>query len=1094
MDPSPRINSILFHEADIVLRFFAFAIIRVLHTTGTNDDHTRINCEPVYRTVYLKCLQEFPDNWIRSFHLYIAEMEYYESRSTRSKSKKDRRAVHNNGSSCHLIRSIAFGSQIHAENTILASSSPENVTFILPAKAGVPGHFQYIEIPVHHILQLTPHAEGTLGLSFDTIGPIMMDGKERVLHGSTAYMTADSDLQDLCTAIRGNGQKIRKGQIIRRTSSTVVELDTGEEVARKSIQHSKKLSQVSDHRSGLSDVEINDYNDEKLSEIQADEQDEPHVGPKLAQKTSSLNENLLLTSQIAAIPTNTPSRTNELRTLEEEPIPKQRNESIQDLEDDLSSPVSYKGTPRDTLQNEHQEPKFLASQPESTTNPTDDLPGPNKTDLVNQNLQRRVSRKRNGRMSSQKGPERRSTRRRISTNRNDRSNLPDTQESLLFPRPRRPNKKVYTSNSKAAVDWEEDLRPTEDDQGPETEIRQDIEVTSVSSPAPGDTSIFNKSSTTKPKRKARVTPSLTRGKKRTQRRKAATSKRKKTNRLPLQTKTSNSSNINHETAIGREAKETTKDTENEKTYVPTEAKNPRSTDPAGDANAVTPATYQSSLKYGSVKAPQGDCEIATVKAGEQESTPRSNRNGSQMMTNSIPRKGYLRSKVQDSSDKATMISKRISESTAPADEKGSMRCASAQESQVPDVRSYRQTYSESANLLRPQHDALGLKAANEDHTTGIEAQEMVDTTRSGSQHSELERGSPVLNSGKRTAVQEFIHEGQTKKSRMAVASMPDQQEIDQSTNATTAQLDQGGSKNNSFSKETLAAIKDFPKISAHGRRPTFPSTSPQSRSSASDRASELSTIHMSSPGEPAYLNSLSSTSPKKSIVDENGSPRLISRRFHDNTPFNWRGSRHLRFERDVYSLEEASSQSGYHGDSDDVDFTTPSLSGTCSISKRSLSRSVSASSSDANEMEETSFPNKRCCMPITERLRRAQEPSEQSIKAMITPFSLTASPQKAKPAFDTEYNRGMKAPYPALQPSPSIASVSLEQELAQLSKRVEGSQSQASWQASLEAIQKALHDMLLNTSEVSLIVISQDLKTSILTTPPNTESHTPASR
>lgn len=1066
MNSSPRISSILFHEADIVLRFFAFAIIRVLHTTGTNDDPIWMNCEPVYRTVYLKCLQEFPGDFIQSFHLYIAELEYYESRSTRSKSKKDGRSVHKKASSCHLIQSIAFGSQIHAENTILASSSPKNLTFILPAKGEVPGHFQYIEIPVHHILQLTQYTEGTLGLSLDTIGPIMMDGKERLLHESTAYMTADSDLQDLCTAIRGNGQKIRKGQIIRRTSATVVTLDTGEEVARKSIQHREKLSHALDHQSDLSEVELHDFNDQKQPEPAVYEQNEPHVGPKLAQKASSLNESLLLTSQIAAIPTNTPSKASGLQSPEGEPILEQRNENIQVPGDDLSSPVSYKGTPKDTIYNEHQEPNVLTSQLESTMRSADDGTGPRTTGLVTQNPQRRISRKRNGRMSSQKGPERCSTRRKVSTNRNDRLNLPDTQESLLFPRSRRSNKKVYTSNSKAAVDWEEDLRPTEDDEEPETNIPRDIEVTSVSSPVPGDTSIFHKSFTTKPKRKARVTPSSIKGKKRTQRRKAVTNKRKKTDRLLLQTKTSNSSNTIHETAIGHEAKDA-KNTENENTYVPTEAKNTSSLVLAGDASAITPTPYQFPLKCSPVNALEGDCEIATVKDGEQESTPRSNRNGSQMMTNSTPQKQYLGSKVQDSSDKATARSKRISESTAPADEQGSsMSCASAQGSQAPDMRSNKRQYPESANSLRPQHDELGLNSESaKDRTTGIKAQSMM--TRSGFQQSELEQGSPVYKSGKRTVTQDCMGEGQNQKASTAVASMLDKKNIDHSANATTVKLGQEErSENDSFSRETSAAMKGCPEIPA-GKRPTSPSMSPQSRSSASGRASELSTIHISGQGRPIYSNFLSSTSPKKSIVDDNGSPRLVSRRFHDNIPLAWRGSRRLRFERDLHPLGEASSQSGYHGDSDDVDFITPSLSDTSSISKRSWSRSASASNSDANEIEETSYPNKRRCIPVTDKLRRAKGSSEQPIKAMITPFSLTASPQKAKPALDTEYNRGMKAPHPELKPSPSIASVFLEQELAQLSKRIEGSQSQASWQASLEAIQKALHDMLLNTSEVS---------------------------
>jgi hypothetical protein len=77
----------------------------------------------------------------------------------------------------------------------------------------------------------------------------------------------------------------------------------------------------------------------------------------------------------------------------------------------------------------------------------------------------------------------------LSDNRRPNLQLSNTQESLIF-HPQRINRKVYTAHSKAVVDWDEDLRPSDEINEPGSD--KENEVTSVSSPVFGDSSAFDR--------------------------------------------------------------------------------------------------------------------------------------------------------------------------------------------------------------------------------------------------------------------------------------------------------------------------------------------------------------------------------------------------------------------------------------------------------------------------------------------------------------------------------------------------------------------------------------------------------------------------
>ncbi|KAE8152414.1 hypothetical protein BDV25DRAFT_67365 [Aspergillus avenaceus] len=93
------------------------------------------------------------------------------------------------------------------------------------------------------------------------------------------------------------------------------------------------------------------------------------------------------------------------------------------------------------------------------------------------------------------------------SSRRSRIELTDTQESLIF-HSHRFTKKVYTLQSKEPVDWEEDLRPS--DEVDEPGSRQRDGTAAVASPAPEDKQMLDVTTSTSRKRKNRTVSSFTR--------------------------------------------------------------------------------------------------------------------------------------------------------------------------------------------------------------------------------------------------------------------------------------------------------------------------------------------------------------------------------------------------------------------------------------------------------------------------------------------------------------------------------------------------------------------------------------------------------
>lgn len=101
--------------------------------------------------------------------------------------------------------------------------------------------------------------------------------------------------------------------------------------------------------------------------------------------------------------------------------------------------------------------------------------------------------------TSRPRPRRHPQKRGLTSSKRARGNMPDTQESPIFPM-RHSTRKIY-AHARTSVDWDEDLRPS--DEPEKLESQKSIGVTSISSPFPGENFIFGQTSSTGTKRKSK---------------------------------------------------------------------------------------------------------------------------------------------------------------------------------------------------------------------------------------------------------------------------------------------------------------------------------------------------------------------------------------------------------------------------------------------------------------------------------------------------------------------------------------------------------------------------------------------------------------
>ena len=1020
----------------------------------------------------------------------MSEGEHLQPGNTRANSRKSGRFGSTNVHSCHIVRCITIGAQSFARHAILASITPKSLIFILPVSKADGGHFHYIEIPGQYISQCTQcttkdpcEQKYALRLILATTGSWMMNGEENPLNGSTIYIASDNDPRELYNALKENERKPQRGRVIRRISSTIVALDNGEEVARKSIESS------SGQQGGLSVTDDDAIDDNRWSGISGQPANEENTQSELAQVTPAMDESQLRASQ-GMYTSGAELGENSF------PVPPDKKATSGPSDGDVQPPEKVHPINGDTSlaetcldKGDIPISKDLASNAGSEAN-ADNGTRPQTSNAPPITLRPgRSSRSRTCEQETQnKSSANRNRRGRVSSNRRDRSKLPNTQESLLFPL-RRSTRKVYTSNSKVAVDWEEDLRPTEEDET-ERDVQKDLDVTSISSPSPGGKSIFSKKpNTAQKKKKARATPLSAKGKKQKNRNRASGNRgNKRTAKLPLQPKESNGSNGKLDEINSPKTNDATKsinggiksdnrtdnrpDTMSGREYSPgltphfTTANNNsipvRGQDPSSGKENRDPST----------KSPHKQEEPGTVVIGkiDPEMKTALNLQGKDLGEREqiFPEKKGLASQARYSLSQNNNI-------PPLCDDDGQTSLIGCMGFLVADKRPAHQT-----TLDQPE-DSLSPKAVSKTDErlrllpASTEKYQKPDTStrevtnegnRNDSQQSVSEQYHQASDKKKRFA-SHYQDESQSKKVRMNIS--PD---LEQVTLHQARDLAAKNSENHcvSIPTEKSTAFKRSTIPSAGEEYFTLACTTLSPKSHASGVERIPSPFNVSSQ---AKLSFFSTSSPRKSIVDENGSPRLLPRH-HENVDPTGRG---LQFSRFDYVNEDTNSQSEYYGDHDDADFTDCSMSNNSSIftlrephtiastTKGLKAHSVSASPSDTDGVEEADRFNMGSRIPVTEKLRRCAKEPNQPVDTMITPYSILGSPRKkASPEVqDPVSQRSLSNDFSQPQP-----------EVTEPSKSVEKGQNQPDWQRTLEMMQKATQDMLISTNQVSPAVCAKN--------------------
>lgn len=161
---------------------------------------------------------------------------------------------------------------------------------------------------------------------------------------------------------------------------------------------------------------------------------------------------------------------------------------------------------------------------------------------------------------------------------------------------------------------------------------------------------------------------------------------------------------------------------------------------------------------------------------------------------------------------------------------------------------------------------------------------------------------------------------------------------------------------------------------------------------------------------------------RRYVIDETGSPRPMPRYpDHDS-----RKKADAKFKKTTYLCEDSSSPLGYYGESDDSSLSDSSLSYTSSI--------ASPQNKHDCPPNNTSHPLSSLFSSNAALKGRSAMRPERVVNTMVTPFSIPRSPHRADTSRiekDREVNNGEK------------------------------------WQSCLETVQKAMHDMLHETSKAS---------------------------
>ncbi|PYH65418.1 uncharacterized protein BO88DRAFT_471254 [Aspergillus vadensis CBS 113365] len=400
-------------NGNYALKLLAAIMIHALHNLGVSDEVLWPPDNSTDRVRFFNTMPSYEDDPLQHFHILFDTVVLSDAAMP---SKSIDLSTTSQLRRCFLLQAIGIDTTRLIEGIVLAMIGDGCLTFMSYRQDTARMCLEYVDVytqsiclPVRTVTDKTKTYRLIVDLSQHRL--IVKSGKRLCFGDQILSILSDEDPCDLRMAIeefcRNDRTSVDTGSVFRRSSSMVMELDTGDEVARKSSGIPPNNIQGQEGPcTGFVSIQKSRLVLDKHSEV--------------LEEGNTKNENL-------------------------ERVRSERNSS-RDYQ-----PAHYAGEP-----------------PVPTSNPS----------LT------RVPGKPNGKFAPKSDTERRRTGRLRSGNRgkNHQSNI---QESMVI-YTRHPKQKVYTASSKAAVDWDEDLRPSDN------EVRlplKDADVTSISSPLPGETSL-----------------------------------------------------------------------------------------------------------------------------------------------------------------------------------------------------------------------------------------------------------------------------------------------------------------------------------------------------------------------------------------------------------------------------------------------------------------------------------------------------------------------------------------------------------------------------------------------------------------------------
>jgi hypothetical protein len=477
-----------------VTGFFATAFIQTLRLSQKEIERLGHAHDDKLADMLSKSMVAFPEEPVKFFHHYECEVQ----RIQREPEKCTILVP-----SCDLVLSINGENKTLGQGSeLLGVVSQESLTFIL-AVARPSGKFcQFIDISMRSILESTrtfrQYTDGGMSrliLEFDVDASLSVNGKRQTTGESTLSITSHHHLTNLYTTIETNGKQKRQSTdlstLTRMSSSIIIALDTYDDDSG-SFDYSQSLFEI-EERHSMGCLESNgNHPENKTCGSQATSGSHDHgflsQQPKSARGTSVMGDSLHLLSLDHGV--------SKQHGRERASLAAERKSPQQSMADEGGNPPTLKEYSDNSAENPH---KGLL---DCAVAKIDTSTWKNSPTHVHSSQSQGSEEKDAGWLHVQKSrrrPRKQQQKKGLTSSKKARRLMPDTQESLIFPT-RHSTRKNYT-HARASVDWDEDLRPSKEPE--QLERQKSIDVTSISSPPAGEKSVFDQAARKGTKRKSK---------------------------------------------------------------------------------------------------------------------------------------------------------------------------------------------------------------------------------------------------------------------------------------------------------------------------------------------------------------------------------------------------------------------------------------------------------------------------------------------------------------------------------------------------------------------------------------------------------------